>query len=109
VHAVSATPDPTQSESRFADRPRDSIFEWPKITRDEASEQVSVTLTLGDWRNLLVIAGGEYGSEPAHLGREAVIEITKRAGFAKSKGPHRHEWILVPPGDDYCEGCGAYR
>lgn len=26
-----------------------------------------------------------------------------------AKKPHRHKWILVPPGDDYCEGCDSYR
>lgn len=70
---------------------------------------VAIELTLVEWRNLLVIAGGDYGSEPVHMGREAVVAIERACGFLKPRGPHRHKWVLVPPGDDYCEGCGAYR
>lgn len=96
--------------ARFADRPRDPIFEWPKITREEAEEEITVTLPLREWRNLLAIVGGEYGETPAHLGRIATVKIAEEAGFyARPKKPHRHKWVLVPPGDDYCEGCGAYR
>jgi hypothetical protein len=99
----------SQGKARFADRPLDSIFAWPRITREEANEPVTVTLPLGEWRNLLMVTGGEYGSDPVHLGRKAVVEVAEAAGFRAPSKPHRHRWVLVPPGDDYCEGCGEYR